>query len=249
MDDFPPPPSDEHAQPGEFRPAPGRRRRWIWVAFPLALFALVAAVLVLVLSGSEEAPVAAAPSAPPLRASSRSRHPRSPGRRRDPSGRPALDGRRTHRRRRRLRDPSGRRGSGTWIRARHASWTTMRCRAGAPPTRSGPRASTVATPGGLDRVSTPLRLSRRARVAGVFDVRGDVTSVYGITGYGDPTFSWRMTRTATRGRAEPGSGPGERHHAGARAEGGTYTASFTERLGITCSGTPVSRLLAPSSFT
>ena len=77
-------------------------------------------------------------------------------------------------------------------------------------------------------------------MAGVFDVRGDVTSVYGITGYGDPTFGWRMTPGLRHaGVRNPAPGPGERHHAGARAEGGTYTASFTERLGITCSGTPV----------
>jgi hypothetical protein len=89
-------------------------------------------------------------------------------------------------------------------------------------------------------VSTPLPPLSEARVAGTFDVRAQVTSQYGYSEYGHPTFGWRLTPSC------------DTRACGFRArdlvndftmmftrKGGMYSASLTGRLGLACSGTPV----------
>jgi len=89
------------------------------------------------------------------------------------------------------------------------------------------------------RVSTPLPPLAMARVVGVFDVRAHVTSTYGISSYDDPTFGWRLNPSCDtgacgfrlRGAVDDITMVFER-------KGGSYTASFTGRIGIVCGGTP-----------
>jgi hypothetical protein len=214
----------------------------MWVAFPVALVVLAAALLVTVLSGSDEEPVAAAPSAPP-----------------SPSVEPLLPPEDPSAKARPFRvvlrwtgvDPTVGddgyevRRDGTWIgdvgvgETRFVDDEAIPGRSLTYEIRTQSLDGRYSEPVSIE-VSTPLPPVSEARVAGVFDVRGDVTSVYGITGYGDPTFGWRMTPdcdtracgTRLRDRVNDITIELER-------KGGTYTASFTDRLGITCGGTPV----------
>ena len=249
MDDFPPPPSDEHAQPGEFGPA-----RVVGAAGSGSRSRSPCSHSSQRCSSLSDRPVrfrggslAAAPSRPP--SPTPLRHPRSPGRRAMPSGSSCAGRASNHRRRRRLRI----RRDGDWTdRGRGSGRDTLRGampRAWAPTTRSGPTSIATVATSNRSRSRSP-RPSRRSRRHGwPASSTSDVTSVYGITGYGDPTFGWRMTPdcdsracgTRLRDRGNDITMELER-------KGGTYTASFTEGSASRAAARR-SRPLAPLFFT
>jgi hypothetical protein len=90
-------------------------------------------------------------------------------------------------------------------------------------------------------VETPVPPLRAARLAGSFDVRTRFLSKSGYGEYAAPTFGWRF-------RPKCGSGPcdvvlRDLHEARTRAtlqrRGTRYRSSFTGRIGLECSGSPV----------
>jgi hypothetical protein len=89
-------------------------------------------------------------------------------------------------------------------------------------------------------VTTPLPPLAEARVAGTFDIRGHVSTSYGINDYDDVSFGWRMKPSCgTRAcgfRLRDDLSDITMH---VERTGGTYTASFRGRLGLACGDTPV----------
>jgi hypothetical protein len=88
-------------------------------------------------------------------------------------------------------------------------------------------------------VTTPLPPLTEARVAGTFDVRGEVISSYHIDDYDHASYGWRFTPSCVT-RACGGRLHDEVNDITmvVKRTGGTYTAPFTGRL-LVCNGTPV----------
>jgi hypothetical protein len=242
MDALPPPPSADQPRHPDFGRAPIRRRRWMWVAFPLAGIVLVALALILMLRGYEDPRAAAAPMTSP----SPSVEPLSP----------PVD---PHARAKPFRvvltwlnvdatigdDGYEIRRDGAWIGSvdagvlRFVDERVIPGRSLRYEIRTQSMDGRLSDPVSID-VSTPLPRLSSARVAGTFDVRADITSQFGVRGYDDPTFGWRLTPTcATRACTFRLRDVVNDLTMVFDRKGDTYTASFTGRLGLSCGNTPV----------
>lgn len=243
MDIFPPPPSDEPPQPMAIEPTPSRRRRWIWVGISLAAIAFVAGALVLLLPSSDDPPGAAgAPSASP----SPSVEPLSPPENPEAKAAPFRvtltwsDDEATF-------DNDGYeiRRNGTWVGdvdagvMRFVDTHAIPGRSQTYEIRAQSFDGRYSEPVSIE-VSTPLPPLAQARVAGTFDVRTEITSQYGYSDYGHPTFGWRLKPSCdTRACGFRLRDVVNDITMVFKRKGGAYTAPFTGKLNLVCGGTPV----------
>ena len=251
MDTLPPPlpppnsplPSSESPEPGAFGPVPGPQRRWIRIAVPVAV-ALIVGILVAVLARPDDQSADAAEG--PTTSSSPSVEPLSPPenpRARAKPFRIALTWS--------DEDPTDDndgyeiRRNGTWVGDVEAGVTRFVDEGAIPGGNFTYEIRTQSLDGRYSEpisieVSTPLPPRSAARVAGIFDVRADVTSSYGISGYEDVTFGWRLTPSCDdRACGFRLSDTVNDITVVSKRKGGTYTAPFTGRLGISCGDAPV----------
>ena len=243
MDTLPPPPSDERPEPGDFGPAPTRRRRWLWIALPLAALVLVAAVVILIIGPGGEPParVRAAPSPSP-----------------SPTPIPLIAPQDVKARARPFKvtltwtHPNLYENDGFEIR-RNGEWIGSVERGATRFVDDDPvlgkertyEISATTDDGRLSEsisidVTTPLPPLAEARVAGTFDIRGNVSSSYGINDYDDVSFGWRMKPACdTRACGFRLRDDLSDITMNFKRTGGIYTTSFSGRLGLACGDTPV----------
>ena len=232
MEPLPPPPLLD--------PAPGRKRRWIWIVGPVAAALLAGVVILIAAQADDEVAAASAPTGTP------SPEPLSPPESPDAKARPfrvtltwsdddaaeESDGYEIRR-------------NGAWVGDAEAGVMRFVDETAIPGKKLTYKIRTQSADGRFSEplsivVSTPLPPLAQARVAGTFDVRIQITSQYGYSDYGHPTFGWRVTPLCdTRACGFRLKDPVRDITMVFKRTGGTYTAPFTGRLGLVCGGTPV----------
>ena len=232
MESLPPPPLVEDS-------APHRKRRWIWIVIPVAA-ALIAGAIIYFQS-PENDPVAAASASPSPEAQPPS-PPEDPDAKAGPfqvtltwSDEDATEG----------NDGYEIRRNGAWLGDVEAGVMRFVDETAIPGRELTYKIRTQSVDGLYSEpltieVSTPLPPLAEARVAGAFDVRTEVTSQYGYSDYGHPTFGWKLTPSCDTGAC------GFRLRDVVnditmvfKRKGGTYTAPFSGHLNLVCGGTPV----------
>ena len=233
MESLPPPPLQD--------PAPGRKRRWIWIVAPVAAALLAGVVILIAARADDEVAAASAPSASP------SPEPLSPPESPDAKARPfrvtltwsdddaaeESDGYEIRR-------------NGAWVGDVEAGVMRFVDETAIPGKKLTYKIRTQSADARYSvpltiEVSTPLPPLAEARVAGAFDVRTEITSQYGYSDYGpSPTFGWKLTPTCdTRACGFRLRDVVNDITMVFKRKGGTYTAPFTGRLNFVCGGTPV----------